>query len=70
MNKNDYRTYFLAIKEVTKFSVILRNNNCPVSTFSRFLNGDNSCISIDRLEAIKKYINNEVVNFYRNGKWN
>lgn len=56
MNKNDYREYFLSIKNTIKLSNVAEENNCPKSTFSKFLNGDNSCISIERLEKFKQYI--------------
>lgn len=54
--KEEYRCYFLTCQEYVKLGNIVSECNLQPSRLSKFIKGDNSQFSLDKLELITKAI--------------
>ena len=61
MTKKEYRKYFLKCKNYLKFSSILKEVKISDANFSHFLNNADSIISIEKLELVKKRIEEIII---------
>lgn len=52
--KEEYRAYFKQCQKIIKFKPILLELKIPETNFSKFMQGLNSVISLERLELINK----------------
>lgn len=56
MSKEQYREYFKKLQKYIKFTPIMEKLGIPRTNFSTFMNGNDSVLSIERLEVIKKAV--------------
>ena len=60
VNKRDYRDLFLEIKPIIKFNPFLKELKIGQSNFSYFLNGSDRSMSYNKLEELRKAIQDKV----------
>lgn len=66
MNKADYREYLLCVKRFVKLSQVCNVCNVSRSNLSWFMAGRDELISIEKLEMMVNFIENEMLETLHN----